>query len=46
MHSIFHRLSGRRAGLRLMAAAFVASFAGFATAQAGDKLTYFTWSGY
>src|SRR5262245_61320807 len=46
MQSIFRRRSGGRAGLRLFAATFLASFAAFATAQAGDKLTYFTWSGY
>src|SRR5262245_15090172 len=46
MQSIVHRASGRRAVWRLVAATFFASLAALATAQAGDKLTYFTWSGY
>lgn len=47
MRDIFEFRSRRgRARWRVIAVAVCASFAALASAQAGDKLTYFTWSGY
>ena len=40
------RSARRHAGWRMVAAAVVVSVAGLAPAQADEKLTYFTWSGY
>jgi len=46
MHSTIRPLSKGRTALRLLAATILASFAALSGAQAGDKLTYYTWSGY